>query len=216
MKLDSASTDIAMAVACVRCANSNCDGAQNQFKNSNDSLAKGGGLLFFSFEFRVCVFHVFVLILPRRRFDLLLIQLLELAESRLVRLMATAVSRLLASRHFSFGRDGAEIVGTSRADRCFATTSRTLFDALRLVGGEEDLDAGANASPALVIVAIVQEFVEFVVVGARVNVDAVNQLIAATTATTTTRRRRRRRRRCHSCRGHIRCTTLTSAMTGAD
>ena len=46
---------------------------------------------------RVCV------ILPRRRFDLLLIQLLELAEGRLIRLLlllvATAVSRLLASRH---------------------------------------------------------------------------------------------------------------------
>jgi len=42
------------------------------------------------------------------------------------------------------------------------------------------------------------EFVEFVVVGARVNVDAVNQLVAADTR----RRRRRRRRCCHSCRSH--------------
>jgi len=31
-----------------------------------------------------------------------------------------------------------------------------LFDALRLIGGEEDLDAGTDASPALVIVAIIQ------------------------------------------------------------
>ena len=58
--------------------------------------------------FNVC--HLFwctclcVIILPRRRFDLLLIQLLKLAKGRLIWLVATAVSaaaRLLASRHCS-------------------------------------------------------------------------------------------------------------------
>ena len=34
----------------------------------------------------------------------------------------------------------------------------TFFDAVCLIGGEEDLDAGANTTPALVIVAIVQLF----------------------------------------------------------